>query len=380
MITSRTVSSATLAASAIAALLLAPGLGRAQAGPDAPTEVIAQRIVKAPFADRIEALGTLRPSEAVDITANVTERIVAVNFDDGDFVEAGQVLVEMDADEERAQVVEARSTVREAEAQFERSRELEQRGASTGRDLDERRRALETARARLAAAESRLADRQIKAPFAGRMGLRNVSVGAIVESAEPIGSLFDDRVMKLDFSVPSTFLPTLTPGLRIRATAKAFGDTVFEGQVSSLDNRIDPVTRSILVRARLPNPDGRLRAGLLMAVELFKDEREAVIAPEEALIASGGGQSVLRLIEKDGRTVAERVAVTTGGRRPGDVEVLEGLAAGDLVVTHGTLKVRPGAPVVVIAVEEGDESLPELLSQRRDAATETDAPTAPKTN
>lgn len=360
----RTWARALLLLAAVSVTAATAGTAGAQGRPTGPTPVIVQEIVRGPFADRIEALGTLRPNESVDITSSVTERITAVNFEDGDWVDPGQVLIELEAAEETAQVVEARSTLVEAEAQFERSRELEERGASTGRDLDERRRALETARARLAAAESRLEDRVIRAPFEGRMGLRNVSVGAIVESAEPIASLFDDRVMKLDFSVPSTFLPTLRPGLRIRAQARAFGDTPFEGEVASLDNRIDPVTRSILVRARIPNPDGRLRAGLLMGVELFKAERDAVIAPESALIPSGEGQSVLLVAERDdGSLVAERRMVRIGGRRPGEVEIVEGLAPGDLVITHGSLRVRPGAPVTIRAVETGAEPLPRLLTQ-----------------
>lgn len=336
--------------------------GRGAAG---PTGVIVEAIVRGPFVDRVEALGTLRPNDAVDITANVTERIAAAHFDDGDWVEAGQVLVELEAAEERAAVLGARSALREAEAQFERAKALEGRGASTGRELDERRLQVETARALLSAAESRLADRIVTAPFAGRIGLRNVSVGAIVESAEPIASLFDDRVMKLDFPVPSTFLQTLKPGLRIRATAKAFEGEQFDGVVASLDNRIDPVTRSIMVRARLPNPDSRLRAGLLMSVELFKAEREAVIAPEEALIPDGGRQSVLVAVETGDGLVAERRIVRIGGRRPGEVEILEGLSPGELVITHGTLKVRPGAPIAIRAVETGGEDLPRLLTQRQ---------------
>lgn len=221
----------------------------------AATEVIVAAAKIAHFDDRIEALGTLKANESVQISSSITETVGAVYFDDGDRVAAGKLLVEMTSDEEHAQLEEARATVDEARRQYERVQSLEKMGTAAASLLDERRRDWDTAKARLGAIESRLADRLIKAPFGGVLGLRNVSVGALVEPEDLITTLDDDSVMKLEFPIPSIHLGGLHAGLAVSATSAAFGEREFRGEVRAVDSRIDPVTRSILIRARLPNPD-----------------------------------------------------------------------------------------------------------------------------
>jgi membrane fusion protein (multidrug efflux system) len=339
------------------ALLAGTAVG---AGAAEPTTVIVSEARIADFVDRVEALGTLRANESVEITSSVTETVSAVHFDDGDRVAAGQVLVEMTSAEENALLEEARATREEALIQYDRVKSLANQGTAARSLLDERRREWETARARLSAIESRLADRLVRAPFAGVVGLRNISPGALVEPGDRITTLDDDGVMKLDFAVPSTFLGTLRPGLEIVARARAYGDREFRGEVRSVDSRVDPITRSVVVRAMLPNADRSLRPGMLMQVELLKNPRRTLVIPEEALMPLGTEQSVL-LVGGEGGDTAESRDVRIGGRRPGEVEVLEGLAPGDRVITHGGLKVRPGQKVRVRVTDDGSQPLPAML-------------------
>jgi membrane fusion protein (multidrug efflux system) len=320
------------------------------------------------FADRLEALGTLRANESVILTASVTETVTDIHFDDGDRVAAGKVLLEMTKAEERALLEEARATVGEARRQYERVKSLESSGTAAKSLLDERRREWETARARLTAIESRLDDRLVRAPFSGVVGLRNISVGALVEPGDIITTLDDDSVMKMDFSVPSTYLETLRPGLAIVARARAYSGRTFEGEVKSVDSRIDPVTRSVVVRAVLPNNDRALKPGMLMQIELLRNPRETLVIPEEALVPQGDKQFVLVVDVANGNTVMRR-EVQLGGRRPGDVEILKGLTPGEKVITDGTLKVRPGQAVTVRALDDGSRPLHEMLESTAKAKT-----------
>ena len=329
-----------------------------------PTPVIVSAVRSVPFEDRIEALGTLRASESVALTAAVTETVSALYFDDGDRVGAGEVLAEMTSAEEHAQLEEARALVDEADQQYRRIQSLATQGTASKSLLDERRREWETARARLVAIESRLSDRLIKAPFAGVVGLRNISVGALVEPGDLITTLDDDAVMKLDLAVPSVYLSSLAPGLAVAATTRAYGEREFTGEVHSVDSRVDPVTRSVVVRVLLPNPERLLKPGMLMQVTLRKHPRETLVIPEAALMPVGREQFVLVAAPGGAAHKAERRQIRIGSRRPGEVEVLQGLSEGELVITHGTVRVRPGQELQVRNIDDGSQPLAELLKDK----------------
>ena len=335
-----------------------------------PTPVFATRVQLASMHDRIEALGTLRANESVELTATVTDTVSVINFDDGDRVEAGKVLVEMTSDEEHAQLEEARVAVAEARRQFERIKSLHAQKSASESLLDERKREWDTGRARLAAIESRLADRIVRAPFGGVVGLRNVSVGALVQPGDVITTLDDDSVMKLDFSVPAVYMGLLRPGLQVIATTPAWAGERFEGRVKSIDSRIDPVTRTVVVRALLDNPDHRLRPGMLMHVDIASRQRQAIVIPEECLVAKGEKQFVYVVDTTTGNTV-ERREVRIGTRKPGKVEIVAGLEPDELIITDGAIKVRPGSTVSIRAMDDGTTRLHTLLEQ---PAAEHNAP------
>lgn len=346
-----------LAAVCLYALLFAP---RAGAATPPPPVVFVAPVVEVAFADTLEALGTLRANESIQLTASVTETVTHIHFDDGDRVKAGQILLEMTSSEEHAQLEEARATVSEARSQYERVKSLASEGTAAKSLLDERQREWETARARLAAIVSRLEDRVLRAPFAGVVGLRNISIGALVKPGDVITTLDDDSVMKLDFAVPSVFLDTLRPGLAIVAKSRTWAGREFKGEVKSVDSRIDPITRSVMVRAILANEDHNLKPGMLMQVDLLRNPRQALVIPEEALQPLGLKQFVLVVDTAKNNEVVQR-EVTLGNRRPGIVEILHGLAIDEKVITDGALKVRPGQSVTIKAVEDGSQSLSELL-------------------
>jgi membrane fusion protein (multidrug efflux system) len=208
-------------------------------------------------------------------------------------------------------------------------------------DLELAEAGLKADQARVSAAKARLDDTVIRASFRGRTGFRHVSIGSFVSPGTVITTLDDTSVIKLDFTVPETFLFVVRRGLPITASATGLPDRKFTGEVTNLDSRVDPVTRSITVRAELPNPDGLLRQGMFMTVALQGDVVPTLLVPEAAIVPERGHTYVF--VVRNG--VVERREVRTGKRRPGDVEIVDGVQEGERVVTEGTQNVRDGSAV-----------------------------------
>jgi membrane fusion protein, multidrug efflux system len=290
---------------------------------------------------KLEALGNARANESVDVSSKTSNVVMAIKFRDGERVQRGQVLVQLDDAQTRADVAAAQATLTDSESQFNRSRELIQTQALSKSSYDQLEATLKANRARLQSAQARLEDTVIRAPFSGRVGLRRVSVGTLISPGDVITTLDDTSVIKLDFSVPENFLSSLREGLSVRASAPAYPGRSFTGKVASIDSRVDMTTRSVIVRALLANDDGALKPGMFLNVSLANDERESLVIPEEALTPEAEKQYVY--VVEDGR--ASRREVRIGGRRPGTVEVLSGLKAGERVIVEGTQKVRDGAAV-----------------------------------
>jgi membrane fusion protein (multidrug efflux system) len=297
------------------------------------------------FAERIEALGTARAEESVTVTARVTETVQELMFEEGQRVAQGDILATLVSAEESAALSQARATLVDATKQYRRVADLVEQGTETVARLDRATAERDSAAARVAEVEARLSDRLVRAPFAGVVGLRMVSPGALLSPGDAITTLDDIDPIKLDFTVPELLLSALAPGLQIRARSAAWPDRVFPGSVEAVDTRVDPRTRAVRVRARIDNPDGALRPGLLMSVELRHRVRESLAVPEEALVAVGERDYVYVI---DAQGMARRVEVKGGARRAGIVEVREGLAADDRVVVEGTQQLRPGAPVRIL--------------------------------
>jgi membrane fusion protein (multidrug efflux system) len=296
------------------------------------------------LAVELEALGTAHANESVDIASKVSNLVVAVHFAEGQKVRRGELLVELDGEQARADVAIAEAALKESRSQYDRSRELYSTKVLSESQLDQIEATLKANEARVAGARSRLGDLQIRAPFAGRVGLRRISVGSLVGPGTIITTLDDTDTIKLDFTVPEAFLAAVTPGLVIAARSVSYPDQVFAGKVASVDSRVDPSTRSITVRALVPNPAGLLKPGMFLNVRLARDATDALVVPEQALVPEQGDMFVF--VVKD--DTAEKRLVRIGQRRVGDVQIMQGILAGDLVVTEGTQKLRDGARVQVL--------------------------------
>ncbi|MCP1366104.1 efflux RND transporter periplasmic adaptor subunit, partial [Halomonas sp. BBD48] len=300
------------------------------------------------------------------------EIVSAINFEDNERVEAGELLIRLDDNEVQAELRAAQATRLERNNVLQRSTQLQSRNMAPRADVEDNRARLQQIDAQIEAIRAQLADYHIKAPFDGVVGFRDISQGALVTPGMDLVTLDKLDTMKLDFSVPAVYLSALRKGLPLTATTASYPETTFMGHISSLGTRVDPVTRTIAVRASLPNPELLLRPGMLMEVTLEREPRQALVLPEEALIASGNQQYVLTIDATNGNLVQRR-QVTLGERRAGVVEITAGLDPGDLVVSHGVQQVREGDRVSILGIDDGSVDVSELLRRSRTAPPEADA-------
>lgn len=324
-------------------LSLIPLSAQAQRG--GPASVFVEPLTERSFSRDIEALGTLQPNEQVDLTLNASDRITALYFDDGERVRRGKTLLSLAQREQVALVEAAEADVEEANRQLERISRLTQAEAVSQSELDRARRDLDSAQANLRALQSRQRDRVLVAPFDGVLGFRQVSVGSFVRPGDVVATLIDDSEMNLDFDVPSTFLRSIQPGTAIIAETDDLPGERFEGVIATLDNRIDPITRSVRARAKLPNPDRVLRSGMFMRVTVTAEPRTNLAIPEESVQPIGPDTFVWKVVEEDDKLLARRTEVNLGQRAEGYIEVVSGLDLNDRVITEGIIRVREGSAV-----------------------------------
>lgn len=329
----------------------APGAGpRASAGPpggfggrsQAPPLVAVSPVARQALYDTVESIGTAHANESLTVTAKVTDTVSAVDFDDGDYVEEGAVLVQLTNREEEALLAEARANLDDANAQLARVENLAKQGLISESDLDAAQSRADASQARLDTVLARLSDRLIRAPFSGVLGFREVSPGTLLQPNTPITTLDDISVIKLDFTVPETFLGAVTPGARVLASAASYPDREFEGVVRTVGSRVDPVTRAVQVRAFIPNEDRALRPGMLLTVRVVTAERSALAVPENAVYQIQD-RAYVYVVDSD--QIAHERQIETGDRRFGIVEVVGGLREGELIVTEGIVKLRDGMRV-----------------------------------
>src|SRR5215218_665130 len=340
-----------------------------------------------------EAIGTVRAFESITVTAKTAGIVQKISFEEGQKVKAGDILVHLDAEERRADIEQAQAEIQRAAAQrdetsarLERAIALRRTGAGTEAqvtDLTAQVKTLESAiasaEARRRAAEARLEDLIIRAPFSGRLGTRSVSLGAYISPGTRITTLDDLSRVRLDFAVPENLLGQLQPGQAVRATSAAYGQRTFEGKVSVIDPRVDPVTRAVRLTAEFPNPDEALKPGMFLSVALTVSARTAVVVPEEAVV--GEGLRHLIYVVKD--NVVERRVIRIGQRQEARVEIAEGLRPGETIVVRGVQRVRPGAPVNPKPVAESAPAptlavqVPAVSAPSAPAAGQTPAPSQP---
>jgi membrane fusion protein (multidrug efflux system) len=316
----------------------------AQRPASAPAVIVATAEIKS-FPLVAEALGNASANESVSIRPVISALLTKIHFEEGQSVEAGATLAELENVEALALLAAAKASLVENEAQYRRLSELYRTQAVSQSQVQSLEAQRDASLAAVHAAEARLAHTVIKAPFSGRLGLRRVSVGSLVGPDTVITTLDDTHKIKLDFDVPEVFIARLEPGMRVVARSVAWPGEEFTGEVQSVDTRVDPASRTVAVRALVDNSEGRLRAGMFLTVIMLKENIESLMIPEQALVPERSTQSVIVVTED---STAEFRVVKTGRRRPGEVEILSGLEPSERIIIEGTQKARPGQPVTVL--------------------------------
>jgi membrane fusion protein (multidrug efflux system) len=301
----------------------------------------------------VEALGTAVANESVNLTAQQAEIVKSVMFEDGDIVQKGQLLVQLSDREERARVNELAINIAEANRQLTRIKGLAKQSAASEQLLDEQKARVDALNAQKDVADAQLAELEVRSPFSGRLGIRQVSIGTLVRPGDVISTLDDLSLVKVDFSISELHLASVANGQNIEAKSIAYPGESFNGKITSIDSRIDPITRSIQVRAQIPNPDLKLRPGMLLQINVEKRVIDALVIPEQALLPEGESQFVYII---DSESKARKTKVMVGQRKPGWVQVLDGLEAGQDVIVEGTLKVRDGGEVNIVPADVSSAS------------------------
>jgi membrane fusion protein (multidrug efflux system) len=295
--------------------------------------------------DSVSAVGTLLANESLMIRPEIDGRIEAFHFQEGQLVRKGEKLVSLDAAEVEAQLASAVAAANLNRSRLKRSEELLKKNFISAQAMDETRENLNQSIAREAEIKAKLEKSTIRAPFEGVTGLRQVSPGAYVKAGQDIARLEGIGVLKLDFRVPETHLRRIRAGQPLSVGVDAYPGESFSGSIYAIEPAVDESTRTVLLRARLPNPGVRLKPGMFARVSLDLERRDnALLVPEQAIVPRGDGRFVFRIA--DGK--AQLVKVEMGARRPGEVEIVKGLEAGDRIVIDGQLRLQDGAAVSIL--------------------------------
>ena len=315
--------------------------GKRSGGPVVETAPAALRDIET----AVDAVGTTRARRSVAITPLATGRVTEVGFRAGQQVRQGDVLLRLDSDIERADLIEAEARLSEAASAIKRNQSLRQSSAVSEAAVDKLVVELATTQADRDRAARRLRDRTITAPFAGVVGFSGVDLGARVEDGDTVATLDDLSLVEIEFALPEGLYARIAPGQHIVAFTAAFAGRSFTGTIETIDGRIDPISRAFKARAVVANPDNTLPAGMFMHLAVVLDTRRALTVPEEAIVIDGSHPFVFVVAPRGDGLVAERRDVMIGQRAFGHVEILEGLETGEDVVVRGVQKARDGQPV-----------------------------------
>jgi membrane fusion protein (multidrug efflux system) len=319
--------------------------GKGPGGPGGPTPVEVVLLKPVVVKEDLQAVGSLRSNESAILRPEVSGRIAAINFKDGQTVRKGQVLVALDASLNEAEVAQSRAEYDLAISNLKRSEDLASRAFISSSAQETAASNAQVAEARLKLAQARLSKMRIVAPFDGQVGIRNVSPGDYVKDGTDLVNIEDTRVLKVDFRLPERNFKQIAVGQSVEVVADALPGERWLGRIEAINPKVDANGRSLEIRAQLDNTAGRLKPGMFVRVRVIVGERaNALMIPEEAIVPQGEEFYVFKVVDN----AARRVPVKIGVRRDAMVEVLQGLAAGDQVVTAGMRLSRDGQPVRVL--------------------------------
>lgn len=313
-----------------------------------PVTIAASIATLATWDETLSAVGTIRAVRGVELNSETSGEVIAIEFDSGDKVPANQLLLVLNDEVEQASRKNQLANLDLAKILFERDQTLVRQKSIPQTQLDRSRADLERARAQVAETEARLANKRIRAPFAGTLGIRQVNVGDYVAPGTRIVTLQDHSELEIDFTVPSQYTPKLKPGLTVKVRVDAFPERAFTATIAAIDSAIDPNTRNVLVRAKLNEAEGLL-PGMFAALEVdLGDSQQVVTVPETAMTYALQGNIVYVIEPTDDNQLTVTAKVVRAGRvRDGRVAVLAGIAEGDQVVSVGQNKLYRGVRVLI---------------------------------
>lgn len=292
----------------------------------------------------INALGTLEADQSIRVTTEISGIVTRIAFSDGQKLGKGAVVIELNDDNERADLARAKATLALTEANYRRSEALLKRGTGAEVTRDQALNAYRVAQANVEVAEAALAKTRVRAPFSGTIGLREVSVGEYIRPGDTIATLADLDNLRIDFQLPDIYLAEIKEGQQASIALDSFPDRTFTGSITAIDPLIDEAGRSLRVRAALPNPDGILRPGLFGAMTIVVGERaNSVVVPEAAVVPNPKGGTAIYVVDADNK--AHMQSVTLGERFPGRVEIRSGIEPGETIVVTGQLRLQEGDEV-----------------------------------
>jgi membrane fusion protein, multidrug efflux system len=327
----------------------------AKAAPGIVVEATRVSLVQLPQA--LGAVGSLRSDETVILRPEVAGRVAQINFREGERVAKGQVLVRLDDSVQQADLDKARANFTLSKTKHERAVDLRNKGFLSSQAEEEAENNLKVAQADAELMQARAAKTAIRAPFSGTIGLRLVSVGDYVKEGQDLVNLESLDPLKVDFRVPENALSLVRDNQTLQITLDALPDRAYDGRVVAINPLIDSNGRSIVIRAQVPNRDGKLRPGMFARVRLFTSGlKDTLVVPEESLFPIGDDKYVYKVV--DGKAMRQKIEI--GTRRDGRVEVVNGLGAEDTVVTAGVIKLRDGAPVSIANAAPAPAAQPAL--------------------
>jgi membrane fusion protein (multidrug efflux system) len=345
----------------------AAGGPRGPGGPGGPAAVEVAAVQAVTLTDDVQAVGSLRSRQGVMLRPEVSGRVAQLGFRDGQRVERGQLMLQLDDTLQRAQLQQAQAQASIARTNLQRSRELLAQNFVSQSAVDQNEASLQVAEAQVALAQAQLSRMKVLAPFGGTVGIRSVDVGEFVRDGADIVNLEDLSALSMDFRLPERYLTRIRTGQAMEVTLDAVPGQRFQAQVEALDVQVDADGRALLVRARLQDSSGSLKPGMFARGRVVFSVREnAIMVPEEALVPLGGRQLLFKVVDgPDGQKLSQRLEAKIGARQPGRVEILQGLVAGDMVVTAGHTRLLRGEAVPVRVV---DLERPAAAPQRPPAA------------
>ncbi|PWI34247.1 efflux transporter periplasmic adaptor subunit [Vibrio albus] len=343
---------------AVSASVLAAGNGSGmgkQKSASPGITVVTQTVDQHTISQSLSLIGKLASRESVIISSEVSGKVESILVSENQKVKAGELLLQLESDKVTAALAEAQAYLNDEQRKLKEYSRLAKRGAITSTEVDAQQTSVDIARARLQAQQANLKDLNIRAPFSGTIGLIDFSLGKMVSSGESLMTLDNLSIMQLDLNVPERYLSMLAKGMQVSATSSAWQDMTFQGALVSIDSRVNSETLNLRVRVEFPNPDVRLKPGMMLQATVGFPPLSAPIIPAQALEYSGTKRFVYVVDEHD---KAKRTQVYLGSRIGNNVVIEKGVNIGDRIVVQGTVNMRDGVRVT--------ESEPAAQHQRSD--------------